>query len=345
MMRTKATVCRLVLVCASALLLVSAYHRAGSPATMAHTAKIFLNSLTDQAKTVATFDFKDDERQNWFFTPVPRKGLALREMSQEQQNLAAALLNASLSQTGFIKATSIMSLEEILRLIENSSRERRNPGKYHYSVFGEPSEKGVWGYRIEGHHLSLNYTLVNGKVATSPTFFGANPAKVPSGPMAGLRVLADEEDFARDLYKSLDESQRKTALVAEKAYNDILTSNQRKAAIEGQPSGLSASKMNKAQKDKLSTLLAVYAENLPAALAKARMDQVKAAGDNILFAWAGGPNPGDPHYYRIQAPSFLVEYDNTQNDANHIHSVWRDFNGDFGLDLLGEHYKTSHSGR
>jgi len=155
-------------------------------------------------------------------------------------------------------------------------------------------------------------------------------------------VLAAEEDLARDLLESLTADQKKVAIVSPEAYKDILTAASRKAALEGQPSGIAAEKMTKKQTELLMTLLAEYAHNVPDQLAQTRMDEIKKAGNNLYFAWAGVEQRGGPHYYRIQAPSFLVEYDDTQNNANHIHTVWRDFNGDFGLDLLSLHYRTSH---
>jgi hypothetical protein len=195
---------------------------------------------------------------------------------------------------------------------------------------------------VEGHHLALNFSIVRGRVVDTPMFFGANPAEVRQGPRKGLRVLAAEEDLGRDLLMSLDDAQRKVAVVDKVAYKDILTAASRKASIEGQPSGLPAAKMNAKQFEKLQALLAEYGNNVPEQMAQARQEQIKKAGKNLHFAWAGAGERGAPHYYRIQAPAFLIEYDNTQNDANHIHSVWRDYNGDFGLDLLQEHYKASH---
>jgi hypothetical protein len=233
-------------------------------------------------------------------------------------------------------------LKQLEQADTSQTHPERNPEKYYFSVFGEPSDTGAWGFRVEGHHVSQNFTVVNGKIAGSPSFFGANPAEVREGPRKGLRVLAAEEDLARDLLESLTMEQKKVAIVTTEAYKDILTSAARKAALEGQPSGLSAAKMTKKQFDLLLTLLSSYASNMPEQLAQARMEQVKKAGTNMFFAWAGVEQRGGPHYYRVQAPAFLIEYDNTQNNANHIHSVWRDFNGDFGLDLLAMHYKASH---
>jgi hypothetical protein len=198
---------------------------------------------------------------------------------------------------------------------------------------------------VEGHHLSLNFTLAGGRVTGSPNFFGANPAEVRHGPRKGLRVLSAEEDLGRDLLGALTSAQRDTAIIDAKAYPDILTGASRKAALEGKPSGLIASKMTAKQRDLLTVLVSEYARNFPEAVARARMEKLSAAGGNVWFAWAGVQERGGPHYYRVQAPAFLLEYDNTQNGANHIHSVWRDLDeGDWGLDLLKRHYATAGPG-
>jgi hypothetical protein len=333
---------RLAAMVAGGILLIAAYHRTNSASVMAEAANRFLASLTPEQRAKATFSFEDTERVNWFFVPIERKGLPLREMSPFQKHLATALLSAGLSQSGFMKAVTIMSLEDVLRIQEKDNGERRNPEKYYFSIFGTPADTGTWGYRVEGHHISQNYTVVNGRVVDAPSFFGDNPAMVKEGPRAGLRVLAAEEDLGRELISSLDAEQRKTAIVDEKAPGEILTSNNRQAALKGQASGISAAKMNTAQVAKLNELLAEYTGNLPDQVAQYRQEQIKKAGRNISFAWAGGINKGDPHYYRIQTASFLIEYDDTQNGANHIHTVWRDFTGDFGADLLKEHYQASH---
>jgi hypothetical protein len=195
---------------------------------------------------------------------------------------------------------------------------------------------------VEGHHLSQNYTVANGKVVDAPSFFGANPAEVRQGARKGLRTLRGEDDLGIEVIHALDEPQQKVAIVDPTAYKEILTAASRKAALQGQPSGLSASKMNARQFDALMALVGEYARNLPDELSEARTAQMNKAGRNIYFAWSGGINRGDPHYYRVQTPYFLIELDDTQDDANHIHSVWRDFTGDFGEDLLAQHYQTSH---
>jgi hypothetical protein len=333
---------RLAALAIGATLLTSAYYRINSSTVMTQAAQHFLASLTPEQRTQATFAFQEDERLNWHYIPKERKGLPLLEMTMPQKALAHALLSAGLSQQGYIKAVTIMSLDDILRIMENDDGNRRNPEKYYFTVFGEPSDTGTWGFRVEGHHLSQNFTVVNGKVADTPSFFGANPAEVREGPRKGLRTLAAEEDLGRDLMESLTPEEKKVAIVTADAYKDILTEASRKAALAGQPSGLSAAKMSKKQFELLQTLISNYAQNVPDQLAQARMEQLKKAGTNVFFAWAGVEQRGGPHYYRIQTPTFLIEYDNTQNNANHIHSVWRDFNGDFGLDLLAMHYKASH---
>jgi hypothetical protein len=309
---------------------------------MSESAHRFLASLTPEQKSKATFPLDDPERVRWFYVPIERKGLPIREMSPHQKHLASALLSAGLSQTGYIKAVTIMSLEDVLRELEKDSGERRNPEKYYFSIFGTPTDTGTWGYRVEGHHVSQNYTVANGHVVDAPSFFGANPAEVRLGPRAGLRVLSAEEDLGREVIASLDAEQRKVAIVDAEAYRDILTTNSRRVALSGQPNGLFAETMNSKQFDHLTALMMEYAHNLPAQVAAIREEQIKRAGTNIYFAWAGGVNRGDPHYYRIQTPGFLIEYDCTQDNANHIHSVWRDFHGDFGEDLLKQHYHASH---
>lgn len=326
-------------VAAGSVLLASAWHTSRTNEVMTQTAGNLLASMKPEQRAKAVFRFEDEERFNWHFIPRPRKGVPLREMSPEQKQLAHALLSAGLSREGYIKATTVMSLDDVLRILEADNTGRRDAEGYYFSVFGTPAAGGKWGYRVEGHHLSLNFSLVNGRLAGGPTFYGANPAEVRSGPRQGLRTLAREEDLARDLLGSLRPDQRTAAIVSATAYKDILTEASRKAALQGQPSGLSASRMNDGQREKLRTLVLEYAENLAPELAAARAERMRKAGANLFFAWGGPTGRGQPHYYRVQAPDFLIEYDNTQNDANHIHSVWRDLDGDFGLDLLQAHYR------
>lgn len=333
---------RVCVIAVGGLLLTAAYNRTQSASVMTEAANRFLASLTAEQREKVTFKFEDDQRLNYHFVPIERTGLPLREMSPHQKHLAGALLSAGLSQQGYIKAVSIMSLEDVLRILEKDNGERRNPEKYYFSIFGTPSDAGTWGYKVEGHHLSQNYTVVKGAVVDAPSFFGSNPAEVREGPRKGLRVLAAEEDMGRDLLLSLDDGQRKVAVVDPTAYKDILTGEKRVAALEGQPSGLHASRLTPKQFAKLTALVEEYTKNVPEQMANHREALLKKAGKNLHFAWAGVAEKGGPHYYRVQADAFLIEYDNTQNGANHIHAVWREFGNDFGLDLLKAHYKANH---
>ena len=333
---------RLLLASAGILMLSAAYYKINSPSVMSDAAKAFLASLPPDQKARATFAMADEERFNWHFIPRVRKGLAFREMSPGPRQLAHALLAAGLSQQGVIKADTVMSLDQVLKEIEVNPTNERDPEKYYFSIFGEPSETGTWAYRVEGHLLALNFTIVKGHVASTPSFFGANPAEVRGTSRNGLRTLAREEDLGRDLVKALSDAQRAVAIVDKTAYKDIITMASRKAAIEGKPSGLPYAKMNAKQREALDALVAEYANDFPPTIAEARMEQYHKSQSGLYFAWAGGIEKGNPHYYRIQTPTFLIEYDDTQNEANHIHSVWRDYEGDFGVDLLADHYQTSH---
>ncbi|HEX5230453.1 MAG TPA: DUF3500 domain-containing protein [Bryobacteraceae bacterium] len=338
----KTSVLRLFAIGVGVFLLTSAYTRMHSASAMADAAKAFLASLTPEQRAQATFQFNDQERFDWHYIPKDRKGLPMRDMTGEQKQLAHALLAAGLSQQGYIKAVSIMSLDQVLKVMEGAQGTRRDPEGYFFTVFGEPSASGTWGYRVEGHHLSQNFTVVNGKAQGAPSFFGTNPAEIKEGPRKGLRVLAREEDLGRQLVKSLTADQKKTAVFSQDAPKEIITEASRKAALNGQPSGLEASKMTAPQRAILQSVLDEYCQNMAGEIDQTREEQIKQAGDKIYFAWAGGEEPGQGHYYRIQTPAFLVEFDDTQDHANHIHSVWRDFNGDFGLDLLKDHYQSSH---
>jgi hypothetical protein len=219
----------------------------------------------------------------------------------------------------------------------------RDPELYFLTLFGDSQSTAPWAWRVEGHHVALNFTILNGRpISSTPAFLGANPAEVRQGPRQGLRALAPEEDLARSLVRTLDDKQRAQAVLSEKAPTDILSTNLRKAAPL-KPAGVQASKLGQKQQSILMALLNEYASRHAPDIASARLDRIRAAGSgNIHFAWAGGFEKGEPHYYRIQGQSFLVEYDNVQNNANHIHTVWRDFTSDFGDDLLAMHYKNDH---
>lgn len=313
-----------------------------SGARMMTAANRFLESLPPEQRSRATFPFDDKERLNWYFTPqqdkarkATRKGLALQDMTPEQREAARELLRTGTSPEGFKKATTIMSLEAILNELEKGGAMVRNPEWYFFSVFGTPSKTGRWGWRVEGHHLSLNYTLDGTRVVSAtPSFFGANPATVMAGPQKGLRTLPESEDLAKELFRSLDEEQRKAA-ARDSRHKEVLEKTP--APELGPPEGLAAAKMTEKQRAILVRLLEAYANRLPADVAEVELTRARKAGlDQVYFAYHGGLEPGQPHTYRIQGPTLLVEFlnvqaDSAKNPANHIHSALRDVKGDFGL--------------
>ena len=309
---------------------------------MVEAANHFLASLNAEQRKHVEYAFDGEERKNWNFIPMERSGLALKDMQPHQQHLAMSLLSSALSHRGFSKAMNIMSLEQILHEMENNSP-KRDPSLYHVYIFGSPSNTKTWAWRIEGHHLSVNITVANGTdVAVTPSFMGANPGNVKQGPQEGLRALQVEEDLARRLLKSLDADQQAKAVLKIETPKDVINGPGR-VATSLEPTGLSADDMKGKQRKLLTQLVREYVANYRPELARSDMQKIRDAGiKKISFAWAGGREAGEPHYYRVQGPTFILEYDNTQNDANHIHVVWRDLTNDFGEDLLKKHYEAAH---
>lgn len=323
-------------------------HEAGKQ--MAEVANLFLSVLTPEQKTKATFKFDDEERINWHFIPRERKGLPLKEMTPQQELLAHALLNTGLGFRGAAKAATIMSLEEVLWQMEGAKaadetakaavRAKRDPEQYFVSIFGTPDAKGTWGWRIEGHHLSLNFTIKDGQLLrASPTFFGTNPGEVRQGNLSGLRVLGKEEDLGRELVKSLNDEQWKKSLFDAVAPKEMITAAE-KRVNPLKPEGLSNADMTSEQKAKLKEIITEYTDRVRPEIAAELWAEIEKSP--ITFAWAGGKERGEPHYYRVQGATFLIEYDNVQGEANHPHSVFRSFEGDFGRDVLAEHHKEAH---
>ena len=307
---------------------------------MAVAANKFLESLTPEQKGKATFDLKSEERQNWHFIPKVRNGLTIKSMTEAQRALALELLRTGLSAQGYQKATNIMSLESILKVMEGPDGKMVRDGElYYFSIFGKPEATGTWGWRVEGHHFSQNFTVVKGELFSgTPSFMGTNPGEVKQGPRKGLRVLGDDEDLGRALAKSFTEEQRKVVIFDTKAPAEVITAAKVKV-LPLETTGLAAGKMTKEQKAQLQKLVGAYVNRLRGDLAEMDLKKIEKSGwDRVYFAWAGGLEKGEPHYYRVQGPTFLIEYDNTQNNANHVHAVWRDFDNDFGEDLLRKHY-------
>jgi hypothetical protein len=311
---------------------------------MIAAAQKFLAALDDEERELATMAFDDPARRDWHNIPkAERKGLQLRDMSSEQKELCHKLLQAALSESGHEKVRRILALENNLREGERNKpgSPLRDPERYYLTIFGDPAPTGTWGWSFEGHHLSLNFVIEEGEVVSdTPSFWGANPATVKlvveGGPAAGTRTLADEEQLAFDLVNSLSEAQLEVALIADKAPAEYRDAGKPQPPQSG-PEGLAAVKMNEEQKAGLWSLLEAYNGHLHGAIAKSRLEEIKAAGlDHVYFAWAGSTNPGVGHYYRVQGPTFVLEFVNVQadpagNPANHIHSVWRNLKGDFAV--------------
>ncbi|HSK37906.1 MAG TPA: DUF3500 domain-containing protein [Actinomycetota bacterium] len=312
---------------------------------MAAAAAGWLASLAPGQLAKARFPFPaDDERTRWYYTPTERGGLPLAEMGPVSQRLAHRLVASGLSEGGYATAATVIGLENVLDAREGWRRgydgravphRGRDPQLYFVSVFGDPGE-GAWGWRVGGHHVALNYTLLaDGRISASPLFLGANPALTRLVGPGVLRPLAAEEDLARGLLDALAPGQLATAVLAEEAPDDILQRN-RPAIRPGPPEGLAAAGMLPQQRELLAGLVRQYLRRLPGPLAEVEAARVLGERlEEVRFGWAGSPEPGRPHYYRIQGPGLHIEYDNVQNGANHVHSVWRDPEGDFGQSSAG----------
>lgn len=301
-------------------------------------AHALLQSLPEAKRTQAKLSFDSSERTNWNYIPMKRAGIALAELDTKQRTLIDPLLRSALSPAGFTTAQQIVQHESILAEIEGNPR--RDPELYYTAVFGEPGPRAPWAWRFEGHHLSVNVTHVDNQTqVVAPLFMGSNPARVPNGPKTGLRLLAAEEDLARDLIRMLPEERRTRAILAKDAFPDIITRNDPKVRSLNME-GLAARDMSQPEQAQLRKLLHVYSGRMTESAAREQLERIERAGfDKLHFGWAGSLEPGKPHYYRVHGPTVLIEYDNTQNNANHIHSVWRDLERDFGGDLLRAHYE------
>jgi hypothetical protein len=308
-------------------------------------ATTFLNSLTEEQREKSKLPFNDVSRTTWHFFPgtmYQRAGIQLGELNREQKELLFKLLKSYLSETGYNKTLKIMDLENVLFEIGQGNADFRDPEKYSIAFYGNPEKDSLWAWSFEGHHLSLNFSILNDKISIAPRFMGASPAVIKEGKRKGERTLEHEEDYGLQLVNALSNGQKQKAIFQKTAYPEIVTLN----ASEVTPLksvGIRNGDLTNEQKKMLSTLLYEYLSTMPKALAEKRMDNLKSEKfDDIRFGWAGDTEAGKPHYYRIQGKTFLVEFDNTQNNANHIHLVWRDFHGDFGRDLIKEHYEHSH---
>ncbi|HVQ27751.1 MAG TPA: DUF3500 domain-containing protein, partial [Planctomycetota bacterium] len=303
---------------------------------MAEAAGRFLSALTPEQRRRANLAFAADERKRWHYVPQARKGIPFADLGPAQRHLAYGFLATALSRQGLLKASTIMALEEVLR--RRGSTLVRDPEAYHLTIFGEPALGESWGWRLEGHHVSINVTLVDGvRLVTAPLFLGANPARVDGEFLGHARVLGREEDLGFRLLASLDDEQRRQAIYKSTAPDDILTGP---GAGLGALPGLPAARMNAEQRRLLDAIVDEAAGNLPPEQAALERERMARVGGELQFTWAGGGAPTEPHYYRVAGPTFLYELDNTQDGANHVHTVWHTretAGGDFGDDLLRRH--------
>ena len=316
-------------------------------AMMSEAANAFLSSLPQEQRARAAFAFEAPERVRFHFIPpesFERHGVPIKEMGQAQRERAHALLRTGLSQRGYMTATQIMEAEGILQMLEGGRGQfSRDPQLYFVSVFGTPSTTGTWGWRFEGHHLSLQYTIVEGDITvSSPTFLAANPAEVPDGPRRGMRALARQEDAGRAMLSALTPAQRDVAVQDDIPVRDVVA----RVALDIDPLapvGIAASALDEAQREVLMEIVHAYTDVMTDEIAALRLAKIDDAGvGNLRFAWAGGTKRGELSYFRVQGPTFLIEFSNTMNDPNHIHSGWREFGAEFGRDILAEHMRNDH---
>lgn len=309
---------------------------------MAAAAERFLDGLSLERRAKAAFAFQSAERGDWHIVPGVHHGLAFADMTDADRLAARELVRTALSARGTLKVEAIIALESVLKDLENGSSVR-DPLKYSVAIFGAPGKEAPWAWHFEGHHISLNFTCAKGEViSVTPYFLGANPGEVRAGANSGKRALAGEEDLGRELVTSLSAEQRGKAIIAEAAPKDVLTLPGRPiGGLWPEPSlGLPVAELTAEQRGIFDELLDEYLRDLRGPLAAAELERMRGAGlDKIRFCWAGGLVKGEAHYYRLVGPTFVIEYDNTQNDANHIHTVWHDRMRDFGGDALAEHLK------
>ncbi|MDA7876784.1 DUF3500 domain-containing protein [Akkermansiaceae bacterium] len=329
-----------ILLCSAASLFAHEGHHHTATAEMTNAASTFLKSLDDSQSKAAKFEFKNEERENWHFVPMKREGIRFSTLKPHQQHLAFGLLGTGLSQKGLLTATQIMTLEQVLA-DRGGDPEIRDTEKYYLAVFGTPSNDKPWGWRFEGHHLSLNFTVIGNRVVGVPAFFGTNPAELKKGPLKGTRPLGEVEDAGRALAVKLKAS-GKSPVFSEKAPKEIFTGQDRIAKAQ-EALGVAS---NKLEADEITDLLKIV--DLVASLqrhdvsADALKKILTAQSKKLTFAWAGSLERNGAHYFRIQGPDFIIEYANTQNDANHAHLVWRDLKNDFARDVLKTHYTKDH---
>ena len=302
-----------------------------------------INSLDSVQKAKSVFPFDEMSRYDWHYLPptiIPRRGVCLKDLDSTQKKNIYALIKSFLSDKGFSRTQDIINNESYLKELEPDVT-FRIPENHFIAFYGTPGKDSIWGWKFSGHHVALNFTIVNNQLAFTPIFFGVYPAEIKEGQNKGRRIIKDEEDIGFELINMLTSEQKEKAVFQKNAFRDIVSSN---ATHVGPltPVGILAKDLTSQQKNILNKLIVCHLSSMPTNIAELRMKRIVSEDFNLLrFGWAGGLINGVPHYYRIQGKTFLIEFDNTTHNANHIHIVWRDFDGDFGVDLLNEHYKKS----
>jgi Protein of unknown function (DUF3500) len=315
---------------------------------IATAVQAWLDGLDDAQRAPATFPFSASERFVWAYTPGPRRGLPLRDMRQDQRAASRAIVASAMSTRAAGEIAAIIELETVLGQIEQESGRsgwlRRDPELYWFAVFGDPGSSSPWSWRIGGHHVAISVTVTDDRVVGStPSFLGANPAVIPSGPRAGARTLPGEEELARAILAELTPTERNAAVVDATAPADILTGIGRLADLRSVPVGIRQADLGAPRRAALERLIRHYIQRARPEVAESTWERIAAAGlGDVTFAWAGSDAPGRGHYYAVRGPTFVIEYDNTQNGANHIHAVWRDLENDWGGDVLAEHRSAAH---
>jgi plasmid stabilization system protein ParE len=318
---------------------------------LARSVREWLETLDPGQRARATLRFDDPERFVWAYTPGERAGLALADMAAAQREAAMRVVGVAMSERGASEVGTIIELESILGALEREGGRagwiRRDPERYWFAVFGDPATGAPWSWRVGGHHVAIHVTVADGRVVgCTPSFLGANPAVVPNGPTAGARALTGEETIARTVLANLSPEARSIAVVDPVAPPDIHSGNGARADLRSVPTGIRYDDLTSAARQALERLIRHYLARAPHEVASAEWKRIADAGlEAVTFAWAGPDEPGRGHYYAVRGPRFLIEYDNTQNDANHIHAVWRDLANDWGEDLLAAHYRQSHAPR
>ncbi len=344
-------------------LLLASVVQAQPTASVESTVGQFLSTLSADELKQTTYAFNDTLRHKWTNLPVgmvPRAGIQYGALSDKSRMAFHRVLTALLSSQGYLKTTSIMQLDDILNTLYQQAFDKGEinqktltqmqnlkwaHGNYYISVWGKPQGKEPWGMNFGGHHLALNVTVKDNSLVASPFFYGTDPSEVKSAKYAGLRVLSKEEDYGFKLINMLSESQRTKAILMQAVPKDILTNPNSSQRITSY-SGIAAGEFSEEQKTMLQLLIQEYIHNFEHETAHRLFDKLLKTGlEKVYFAWVGSLENNKPHYYVINAPDFLIEYDNVgfQNDGNHIHAILREKGNDFGEDLLRQHYlETKH---